>query len=154
MPPFLLLLQLLSFGVIFSQAIRVIPTEALDNSWLAMIPSESKVAKITDLLQAKKEQLIAEIINTRYYRFDPTSRIPNQLATTFVKGAFYKNRNLAEKLAFPFEQLVYVIHPFNGKKIETSEYYALKILEQMKNELRLIPDDIFRLYIPIKKYVL
>jgi len=116
-------------------------------------PSESKEQKAVELLQAKREQIIKEIVDKRMYRYNPENRNPIAFGilksftdTITIRGLLVKA--IADDLA----KLRTVIHTFDNQVIKCQSSVERPYIESMRNKLRKQPDETLRLHISLKKY--
>ncbi len=116
-------------------------------------PSESKEQKTFKLLQAKREQIITEIVDKRMYRYNPEAKNPIAFGilrsftdTTTISGLLIKAGvdNLAK--------LKTVIHTFDNRIIKCKSSEERPYIEEMKIKLRNQSDETLRLHISLKKY--
>ncbi|MHA1556423.1 MAG: hypothetical protein ACTSPM_05740 [Candidatus Heimdallarchaeota archaeon] len=120
-----------------------------------LIPSESKERKAQNLVSDKREQILTIITNNRFYRYNPAHS--SQVAFDNVrKFALPMNRSTSRQIEWVIDQFAtikYVIKTLEGEMIETDEAQGKMIIETMKTKLRSFPDEILRLFVPIKKYL-
>jgi len=115
-------------------------------------PIESKEQKVAELLKAKREQIVTEIVDKRMYRYDPSAKF---------QGPFKINRTYSEPdivwsvldiLVDKLTPLRTVIHPFVGEKIDIQSSRERPFIEKLRGEVRQLPDEVLRLHISLKKY--
>lgn len=116
-------------------------------------PSESKEQKAFELLKAKREQIITEIVDKRMYRYNPESKNPIAFGflrsftdTVTIPGLIVKS--IADNLA----KLRTVIYTFDNRIIKCKSSEERPYIEQMRKILRQKPDEILRFHISLKKY--
>ena len=117
-------------------------------------PSESKKQKTVELLQAKREQIITEIVDKRMYRYNPENRNPIAFGilrsftdTITIRGLLVKA--IADDLA----KLRTVTHTFDNQVIKCQSSEERPYIESMRNQLRKQQDESLRLHISLKKYI-
>ncbi len=116
-------------------------------------PSESKEQKASELLKAKREQIVTEIVDKRIYRYDPEAKY--QGTFNFIRG-FSDPTTIfglvVGKIIDKATMLRTVIHPFDGSEINCKSSEERPHIEKLRKEISQLPDEALRLHITLKKY--
>ncbi|NPE08712.1 MAG: hypothetical protein GNW80_10570 [Asgard group archaeon] len=116
-------------------------------------PSESKEQKASDLLKAKRKQIVTEIVDKRIYRYDPEAKYRGTYS--FIRGFSDPNTIFSlvvGKIIDKVTMLRTVIHPFEGKEINCKSSEERPHIEKIRKEISQLPDELLRLHVPLKKY--
>lgn len=120
---------------------------------LIIQPSESKEQKAVELLKAKREQIVTEIVNKRIYQYNPEAKyrgtfdfIRAQLDPGTIFGL------VVGKIIDKATVLRTVIHTFDGQVINCKSSEERPHIEKIKEEVRQLSDEILRLHVSLKKY--